>query len=292
MTGVQTCALPICDTGGTWKITRSGGVSKIASGTYAGVAEGFKFYAFGTDDGSENDLYINNLAVTSPGSPVPSASPKPTPKPRSAEDAVTPVVKDPNRHAEFLYRIKEGEIGLLFLGDSITDFWPRRGEWSWQKFAQYHPADFGISADRTEHVLWRISNGELEQINPKVVVIMVGTNNIGQIPEETPEWAANGVKKIVDTVHGKLPKTKVLLLAVFPCGLKNSPQRQKVEQMNQILAKLGDNNRTTFLDIGGKFLDEKGEIPSDIMPDKLHPTAKGYDLWYEAIHASVVEMMK
>src|SRR5450432_2845293 len=118
----------------------------------------------------------------------PAASARPSPMPRTAEDAITPVVKDRNRHIEFLNRIKDGEVGLLFLGDSITDGWPRRGELSWLKFAPYHPANFGISADRTEHVLWRITNGELEGIHPKVTVIMIGTNNIGQNPTELPEW--------------------------------------------------------------------------------------------------------
>jgi lysophospholipase L1-like esterase len=201
-------------------------------------------------------------------------------------------MKDPHRHAEFLYRITEGQVGLLFLGDSITDGWPRRGEWSWLKFAPYYPANFGVSADRTEHVLWRITHGELDGINPKVTVIMIGTNNIGQISDERPEWAANGIVKIVETVHEKLPQTQVLLLGIFPSATKGSLHRQKIAQINQTIAKLDDGKKTRYLDIGGSFLNADGEIPADVMPDKLHPSAKGYDIWYEAMEPLLKEMMK
>src|SRR5687768_6223587 len=98
-------------------------------------------------------------------------------KPRTEADAVTPAIKDRHRHDMFLYRITQGDVGLLFLGDSITDGWPRSGEWSWLKFAPYKPANFGIGGDRTEHLLWRITNGELDGIKPKVTVLMIGTNN-------------------------------------------------------------------------------------------------------------------
>jgi lysophospholipase L1-like esterase len=225
---------------------------------------------------------------TAPALPPPAA----TPPPRTPESAVTPVNRNPKRHAQFLYRITEGEVGLLFVGDSITDGWPRGGEWSWLKFAPYHPADFGVSGERTEDVLWRLENGELEGIDPKAVVLMIGTNNIGQISDEKPEWVAAGIQKIVETLHAKLPKTKVLLLGVFPRGTKDSPQRARVSSINPLIAKLDDGAKTRYLDIGHVFLDEKGEIPADIMPDKLHPNAKGYDLWYDAIRSLLEEMLK
>lgn len=211
---------------------------------------------------------------------------------RTAESAVTPAVKDPGRHEQFLKRIQQGPVDLLFLGDSITDAWPGRGKESWQKFAPYNPADFGISGDRTEHVLWRITHGELEGIHPKVTVVMIGTNNIGHFGDEQPEWAAAGVKKILDTVHEKLPETKILLLAVFPRDRKDSSARKKVDAINQIISKFDDGKTTRFLDVNKVFLDDNGEIPNDLMPDRLHPTAKGYDLWYEAMRPLLEEMMK
>jgi beta-glucosidase len=218
----------------------------------------------------------------------PPAAPK---KPRTAADAVTPDIKNPERHEKFLARIKQGPVGLLFLGDSITDAWPKRGVPSWEKFAPYQPADFGISGDRTEHLLWRITHGELEGIDPKVVVIMIGTNNVGHFEDEKPEWAAAGVKKILETVEQKLPKAKVLLLGVFPRGRKDSVLRHKVDAINAIIKSYGD-QRTVYLDIGQAFLDSNGEIPKDIMPDGLHPNQHGYDLWYEAMWPTLEKLIK
>ncbi len=212
-------------------------------------------------------------------------------KPRTPADAVTPAVKAVERHEKFLARIKQGPVGLLFLGDSITDAWPKRGKPSWDKLAKYQPADFGISGDRTEHVLWRITHGELEGINPKVVVIMIGTNNVGHFADEKPEWAAAGVKKILDIVHQKLPKSKVLLLAVFPRGAKDSDLRRKVEAINRMISKYTD-PRTVYLDIGRVFLDAEGNIPKDIMPDALHPNEHGYDLWYDAMRPTLEKMLR
>jgi len=222
-------------------------------------------------------------------SPAPSA----TPIPRTPADAVTATANGYTvRHAQFMCRITQGEIGLLFLGDSITDFWPRTGEWSWLKFTPYHPANFGVSGERTEQVLWRISNGELDGIHPKVTVLLIGTNNIGHFPNEEPEWAAAGVQKIVETIHQKLPDTKILLLGVFPRDTKDSVLRQKVEAINAIISKLDDGEKTRFLDISKVFLDAQGEIPNDIMPDHLHPTPHGYDLWYDAMYPLLSEMLK
>jgi len=237
------------------------------------------------------------LAATAAQATVPAkkrtARPKAAPaaEPRAAEDAVTPAVKDPKRHEQFLARIKQGPVGLLFLGDSITDVWPSRGKSSWDKLAKYDPADFGISGDRTEHVLWRITNGELDGIHPKVTVVMIGTNNVGHFQDEEPEWAAAGVKKIVETIYEKLPETKVLLLGVFPRDAKDSPTRKKVEAINRIIAKLDDRRKTRYLDIGKEFLDSEGELPKDIMPDRLHPNAKGYEIWYEAMRPLLEKMM-
>lgn len=219
-----------------------------------------------------------------------SSTPKPALEPRTPASAVSPVSRNMDRHKEFLYRKTQGEIGLLFLGDSITDYWPRRGEWSWLKFAPYKPANFGIAAERTEHVLWRIMNGELDGINPKVVVLMIGTNNIGQCPEEEPAWAAAGITKIVETIHQKLPDTKVLLLGVFPRHITGSIYRQKVAAINEIISKLEDGKKTRYLDVSNVFLNAEGGLPK-VMPDLLHPNAKGYDLWYEAMNPLLAEML-
>jgi len=213
--------------------------------------------------------------------------------PRTEAGAVTPTVKDYPRHVAFLARIKQGEIGLLFLGDSITDFWPGRGADSWAKFAPYNPADFGIAGDRTEHVLWRITHGELDGIHPKVVVLLIGINNLAQLgTAEKPEWAAAGVKKILDTVREKLPDSKILLLGVFPIRHKDDVQRPRVVQLNSLIQGFADGVHIQYLYFGDKFLDPTGEIPADVMPDGVHPSAKGYAIWYAAMSPTLDEMMK
>ncbi len=217
-------------------------------------------------------------------------APSPDPVPRTAETAVTPVNRNPARHAQFLHRIKEGRIDLLFLGGSIMDFWPKVGEWTWLKFAPYNPADFGVSGDCTEDMLWRITNGELDGIAPKVTVLMIGTNNLGQHKDEKPAWAAAGIEKIVATIHEKLPETKLLLLAVFPRS--GAVLRGEIDAVNAQIARLDDGKTTRYLDLGHVFLDEHNQIPHDVMPDGLHPSAKGYDLWYDAMKPTLDGMMK
>jgi len=191
------------------------------------------------------------------------------------------------KHESFLKRAKEGSIDLLFLGDSITEGWRGAPE-VWKKYYEpLHPANFGIGGDRTQHVLWRITNGELDGISPKVAVLMIGTNNVG---DNTAESIAKADAKIVQTIREKLPKTKVLLLAVFP--RTGADRMAKIKAINADLAKLDDGKTVRYLDIGAKFLDAEGNIPKDIMPDGLHPNAKGYQIWADAMQPLLDEMMK
>jgi beta-glucosidase len=212
--------------------------------------------------------------------------------PRTPQSALTPEPHSPKRHDAFMKEKLGPGFDLVFIGDSITDYWPKRGPDTWAKFAPYRPLDLGVSGDRTEHVLWRIAHDELDGLHPKAAVIMIGTNNVGHFDDERPEWAAAGVKKILDEVHEKMPGTKVLLLGVFPRDVKGSPKRQAVEKINQIISTFADERDTTYLDIGKVFLDENGEIPADVMPDKLHPTAKGYQMWYDAMWPTLEKMLK
>jgi lysophospholipase L1-like esterase len=196
-------------------------------------------------------------------------------------------------HENFVKIAKEGKTELLFLGDSITEGW--RGKKAiWEKaFGAYSPANFGISGDRTQHVLWRIENGELDGIKPKAAVLMIGTNNSGTDPAE---GIAKGVTKIVETIRAKTPNTKILLLAVFPRGSKSDgafgPQQEKLKQVNAIIAKLDDGKHVFFLDIGDKFVSGPGPISAEIMPDFLHLSEKGYQIWADAISLKLTELMK
>lgn len=192
-------------------------------------------------------------------------------------------------HNSFLRRAKAGPVGVLFLGDSITFGWRTRGKSIWDKsFGSYEPANFGISGDKTQHLLWRVENGELDAIRPKVVVLLAGTNNLSSTPADVP----GAVKKIVSAINDRLPTTKVLLVGIFPRGTKaQNPFRAKIKIINRELAQLDDGQKIRFLDIGDKFLAPDGSITFKMMPDSLHPTAVGYELWADAMRPLLDEMM-
>ncbi|MEO6742520.1 MAG: GDSL-type esterase/lipase family protein [Chthoniobacteraceae bacterium] len=223
----------------------------------------------------------------------PAVSAKPTPKPRKPEDASTPAPVNAARQKAFLERAKDKDIRLLFLGDSITESWSKRGKAVWEEYyAKYDAANFGLAGEHTEHTLGHITGGILKGLHPKVVVLMIGTHNVGHIPDERPWWVADGIGKIVRTVHERLPETKVLLLGIFPREKKDSRRRKQIAEINATISKLDDGKKTRFLDLTPKFTDANGDIPKDIMPDQLHPSAKGYQIWADAMQPLLDEMMK
>jgi len=225
----------------------------------------------------------------------------------NAQEAKKPATVTPNerkdkgsadRHQKFVEIAKKGDVDVLFLGDSITAGWGQNAAWK-KNFEPLKAANFGIGGDRTEHVLWRITEGkELEGITPKAAVLMIGTNNSGS---NTAEEIAEGVKTIVAELRKQKPNMKVLLLGVFPrSGMKPSDptkvapaeQNKKIKQINDIITKLDDGKMVIYMDINSKFLDKDGNLPKEIMPDFLHLSAKGYDIWAEAIEGKVKELIK
>lgn len=224
---------------------------------------------------------------------VVAATTAPTSAPsRTADSAITPVPRIPKAHQAILAKIAQGgAINLIMLGDSITDYWPRRGPDSWKHLQDMGAIDEGVSGDCTEHVLWRITHGELDNIHPKALVLLIGINNLWHHVEERPEWTAAGVEKIIQTIHDKLPDTKVLVLAVFPVGPK-VPDRDRVAALNGLISKLDDGDKTRYLDIGKNFLDDRGEVSLALMPDGVHPNAKGYQVWLDAMSPTLQELMK
>ena len=196
------------------------------------------------------------------------------------------------RHEGFVKEAKAGHIDVLFMGDSITDGWRGKGKNVWDKFyAPKNAANFGIGGDKTEHVLWRIENGELEGIDPKVVVLMIGTNNS---LSNSADQIAEGVEKIVADFRTKLPKSKILLLAIFPRN-KEGVRPQQVETINKVnerIAKLDDGKMITYLDIGKAFLGADSQLHEDVMPDFLHPNEHGYELWAAAMNPTLDKMLQ
>lgn len=222
--------------------------------------------------------------------------------------ATTPVPRDGGwvkRHESFNEISKKGEAQLVFLGDSITQGWEGNGKEAWAKtWAPLKAANFGIGGDRTEHVLWRLQNGNFDGLKPKLVVLMIGTNNTGHqgrpaaehnnvVYTSTAEQTAAGVKAILDLLGKKLPETKVLLLAIFPRGATpEDAKRKQNAATNQLIAGYADGKRVHFMDIGNGFLQPDGTLSKEIMPDLLHLNAKGYELWTNAIETKVKELMK
>ncbi len=194
------------------------------------------------------------------------------------------------RHESFNERVKKGNVDLIFIGDSITQGWEGSGKNVWQKsYSSRNAVNLGIGGDRTQHVLWRLDHGNIYNISPKLAVIMIGTNNSGT---NTSEEIADGIKAIVDKLQKQLPKTQVLILAVFPRG--ENPQdakRQVNDKANEIVAKLDDGKQVHYLDIGKSFLTDDGTLPREIMPDLLHLSEKGYTIWAESIEPTVAKLM-
>ena len=223
---------------------------------------------------------------------------------RAENSSLIPVPRDfptnwISRHEANVAEAKKGGIDLLFIGDSITDGWRwgNGGSKIWpQLYTPRHAANFGIGWDRIQNVLWRIENGELENISPKVVVLLIGTNNTGNEdngqPRNSPPEIIEGVTAIVKDLRVKLPESKVLLLAIFPRGQTNDPVRVQLKEVNAGLAKLDDGKMVKFLDLGAKFLGSDGTLSRDIFPDLLHPNEKGYQIWADAMEGALAEMMK
>jgi beta-glucosidase len=203
------------------------------------------------------------------------------------------------RHERINGRAKQGDVDLLFIGDSITQGWetspPRGGKEVWAKnYGGRKAMNAGISGDQTQHVLWRLDNGNIDGIQPKLAVVMIGTNNVPERSNCTAQNITDGVKAIVARLREKLPQTKILLLAIFPRSdraMENDAMKEKIDTVNKSIATLADNNNVYFLDINSKFLDADGKIPDDVMPDHLHPNTKGYEIWAEAIEPKVAELL-
>jgi lysophospholipase L1-like esterase len=194
-------------------------------------------------------------------------------------------------HDGFNEIAKKNASPLVFLGDSITQGWKDSGAPVWEKhYASRHAANFGIGGDRTEHVLWRIDHGNFDGFTPKLIVLMIGTNNLNK--GDTPEQTTDGVTAIVQRLREKTPESTILLLGIFPRAKKaDNPFREQVAATNQAIAKLADWEKVHYLDIGHVFLEKDGAISKEIMPDFLHLSEEGYRRWADAIEFKIKELL-
>ena len=197
------------------------------------------------------------------------------------------------RHEGFVETAKAGNIDLLLHGDSITDWWVQNDD-NKKMFEKYfgavRTANFAIAGDTTQGVLWGLHNGEGQGFQPKAVMVMIGTNNTGN---NTAPEIAEGIGAVVLEMRRDFPDAKILLLAVFPRSTPGDPVRDRIADVNRIIAKLDDQQHVFFLDIGAKFLDEKGVfLPDSFRTDNLHPQAKGYDIWGEAVQPTLMRLLR
>jgi lysophospholipase L1-like esterase len=215
--------------------------------------------------------------------------------PKQQSSTTTPVARPgewwAKRQDQINDNVRKGDAQLLMIGDSITQGWEGKGAREvWQKYyGNRHAVNLGIGGDQTQHVLWRLDHGNADGIHPKLAVLMIGTNNSGS---NTPEQIAAGVKAIVEKLRSSLPATKVLVLAIFPRGANSQNASRKVnEAANEIISKFADNQNVFYLDIGKKFLKEDGTLTKDIMPDLLHLSPQGYEIWASSIEPTVARLM-
>jgi len=196
------------------------------------------------------------------------------------------------RHEMKLKAAKNAKVDLLFIGDSITHGWENKGSKLWKKYyAPRNAFNIGYSGDRTQHVLWRLENGEMAGMTPKVAVIMIGTNNTGHSMQKAEE-TASGVQAIIKHIHKNSPETKVLLLGIFPRGSEPTHKMRLLNnEINNIIKKSADGEKVTYLDISPSFLDDKGALNEEIMPDKLHPLPHGYQLWADAMEPTLKKLL-
>jgi lysophospholipase L1-like esterase len=229
---------------------------------------------------------------------LPGAKPLPSSLVPCTQDRDWPTYDWAKRHAAVTKITTDRQASLVFIGDSITQMFGgaphdrgQPGKDIWEKFyAKRSVSNLGFGYDYLENTLWRLQHGELDGAKAKAIVMHIGTNNAGK---NTPEEIAAGVRALLEEIRQRQPQAHILLMAIFPRGPKPDAMRAKLDTTNKLLAEVAQSapNQITFLDIGAKFLQPDGTIAKEIMGDYLHPSAKGYELWAEAIEPHLVKLL-
>lgn len=218
-------------------------------------------------------------------------------RPPRSNEAIVPSLSPFFRakHEANLDVARQGDIELLLMGDSITDFWrnadgPFAGKPVLDEyFGQWKIANFGIAGDTTQGVLYRLQNGEGAGFSPRAVMLMIGTNNTAR---NTAAEIAEGIGAVVLQLQKSFPDAQILLLGIFPRGSANDDVRDTIAEINATIARLHDGRSVHYLDIGDVFLDAAGNIPREVMSDALHPSTEGYRRWAEAVRAPLTRLMR
>ena len=223
-----------------------------------------------------------------------------TPRPRQGDQPAPRADQNSQTaHLELLDKARKGGIDVYFAGDSIVRRWGAidypelLANWK-ANFFGWNAANFGWGADRTENILWRLENGELDGVQPRIIVILAGTNNVGSQPggTEAVEDTTRGVKAIVDVCRRKAPEATIVLTAIFPRN-DNMAVMPEIDRINENLARLADGKKTRFLNVNNHLADSEGRLFAGVMNerDKLHPTLKGYQVWADALKPVFTELL-
>jgi lysophospholipase L1-like esterase len=204
-------------------------------------------------------------------------------------------------HEQLLEKARQGGIDVYFEGDSITRRWGATdypellANWN-QNFFGWNAADFGWGADTVQNILWRLDNGELDGVNPKVIVLQAGTNNIGNrvIPGTEKEKAADitmGIEAVIKTMQAKAPDATIIVTGIFPRN-DNMAALPVITRINENLSKLADGKRIRYLNINDELADSDGRLFDGMMnADRLHPSIKGYQVWADALKPILHELL-
>jgi len=198
-------------------------------------------------------------------------------------------------HEQLLAKKSQGTINVYFEGDSITRRWgaldyPQLLENWKQNFSGWNAADFGWGADRVENILWRLQHGELDGVNPKVIVLLAGTNNVGN--GEPAESVARGIEAVLRAMQEKAPQATIVLMAIFPRN-DNMAFMPAINEINRQLSRMADGRKVRYLNINDRLADADGRLYDGMMnaKDKLHPALPGYQVWADALKPLFTEIL-
>ena len=203
-------------------------------------------------------------------------------------------------HTQLLDKARRGHIDVYFEGDSITRRWGATdypellANWK-QNFFGWNAANFGWGADTVQNILWRLENGELDDVHPKVIVLLAGTNNVGNAPPPANDDArvddiSRGIKAVLDIMRAKAPRATIVLTAIFPRN-DNSAVMPTINRVNARIATFADGKSIRFLNVNDKLADAEGKLFDGMMRDRLHPTLQGYQVWADGLKPILTEIL-